>query len=359
MSETQTNLISAAVEYYFYDQRPRKMRKTESSSNTIIENEQCNCSSLTETGDEKVFMNLTLTTSTTDNSRHDDSVRKFKRIDRKASLEFTTSCSSDKESTKDGDHDNDNDNDNDDQHHQHNDDASTSKSSSDLTLKLTVPETKQQVPVIERTPPSTLEPGQCASDMSPDTYLHQLFMEIMSFQPRVRPTLEVSSVCCENSDRPFIPPITEEEQANYDSNVVSAVREGDIQAVQSIHSNGVSLSCCNRFGESLLHMACRRGYESIVLFLVEEADVSVRITDDCGRTPLHDALWHRDCQYAIMDLLVRTDPILLLTCDKRGHTPFAYARREHWANWRQFLWDRREHMRRAFNAAEVPLFCKK
>ena len=103
-------------------------------------------------------------------------------------------------------------------------------------------------------------------------------------------------------------------------------------------------------------MACRRGFESIVLYLIQTANVSVRITDDCGRTPLHDALWHKECQYVILDLLVRTDPVLLLTCDKRGHSPFAYARREHWANWRQFLWDRREHMKHALNIDELELF---
>lgn len=104
-------------------------------------------------------------------------------------------------------------------------------------------------------------------------------------------------------------------------------------------------------------MACRRGYDPIVQYLVNQADVSIRITDDCGRTPLHDALWHKECQYNIVDLLVRTDPLLMLTCDKRGHTPFAYSRREHWANWRQFLWDRREHMKSALNTSEVKLFC--
>ena len=202
----------------------------------------------------------------------------------------------------------------------------------------------------------SLDPTKCAPDMDPDSYFHKLMEAVMNFKPKVRPTLEISSLYCDDSNHPFIPPISEEEQASYCVDVVSAVRENDLKTIESFHSSGRSLSCCNRFGESLLHMACRRGFESMVLYLVERADVSVRITDDCGRTPLHDGLWNKDCKYAIMDLLVRTDPILLLTCDKRGHTPFAYARREHWANWRQFLWDRREHMKSAFIAEEVELF---
>lgn len=193
-------------------------------------------------------------------------------------------------------------------------------------------------------------------DMSPDIFIKKLFQIMMGFPPIVRPTLEICSLRSKQSDEPFIPPITEEEQADYCTAVVTAVRENDLQRVRSFHSDGRSLSCSNRFGESLLHMACRRGFESIVLFLIDEAHVSVRITDDCGRTPLHDALWNQECQYTILDLLVRTDPVLLLTCDKRGHTPFAYARREHWPHWRKFLWDRREHMQSAIDATEMELF---
>lgn len=205
-----------------------------------------------------------------------------------------------------------------------------------------------------------LDPKLCPKDESPDSYLHRLFDVIGSNGSiiTVRPTLEVSSLNPTNQSpsKPFIPPITEEEQSAYTTEIVTAVRENDLPTVQSYHAQGHSLSCCNRFGESLLHMACRRGFASMVTYLLESAHVSVRITDDCGRTPLHDALWNQECQYSIVDLLVRTDPILLLTCDKRGHTPFAYARREHWGNWRQFLWDRREHMKNAIKEEEMDLF---
>lgn len=214
-----------------------------------------------------------------------------------------------------------------------------------------------------------LDPHQNTNiDMSPDVYVQKLFKTIMGFQPIVRPTLDLSSPQTlhyessssldqqQQQSSLFIPPISEEDQENYSTDVVSAVRENDLPTLQSIHAKGRSLSCCNRFGESLLHMACRRGFDTIVLYLIQDASVSIRISDDCGRTPLHDGLWHKECQYAIMDLLVRTDPLLLLTCDKRGHTPFCYARKEHWGNWRQFLWDRREHMRSVMRVEEMELF---
>merc|ERR1712183_78962 len=53
--------------------------------------------------------------------------------------------------------------------------------------------------------------------------------------------------------------------------------------------------CANRFGESLLHLACRRGRTDMVRFLVVEMGSPPRdvleTMDDCHKTPLHDACW--------------------------------------------------------------------
>eukprot|EP00553_Chaetoceros_curvisetus_P003968 CAMPEP_0204620564 /NCGR_PEP_ID=MMETSP0717-20131115/6565_1 /ASSEMBLY_ACC=CAM_ASM_000666 /TAXON_ID=230516 /ORGANISM="Chaetoceros curvisetus" /LENGTH=344 /DNA_ID=CAMNT_0051634795 /DNA_START=159 /DNA_END=1193 /DNA_ORIENTATION=- len=212
----------------------------------------------------------------------------------------------------------------------------------------------------------TRENNKAVSQMSPDTYIEHLFQSILGFTPVRRRTLELSTKTVtliqevdgeeEHYEEVFISPITEEELANYGVDVVSATREDQLDVLRDLHENGRSLSCCNRYGESLMHMACRRGFTSIVNFLTAEAGVAIRITDDCGRTPLHDAFWHRECQYEIVDLLIRSDPCLLLLCDKHGHTPFAYSRREHWGLWKQFLWDRREHMQHAMDTNVMELF---
>ncbi len=209
----------------------------------------------------------------------------------------------------------------------------------------------------------TRENNKVVSEMSPDTYIEHLFQSILGFVPVRQPTLELSTKtisvvheCDGDGEEVFIAPITEEELANYGVDVVSATREDQLDVLRDLYESGRSLSCCNRYGESLMHMACRRGFTSIVNFLTAEAGVAIRITDDCGRTPLHDALWHRECQYGIVDLLIRSDPCLLLLCDKHGHTPFAYSRREHWGLWKQFLWDRREHMEHAMDANVMELF---
>lgn len=205
---------------------------------------------------------------------------------------------------------------------------------------------------------SQLDPrkNDACKGMSPDLYIQKLFGALLGFSPLSRPTLELSSLSYNESNIPFISPITEEDMANYDVDIVTATREEELDTLRSMYAQGRTLSCCNRYGESLLHMACRRGFTDIVRFLVQEANVHIRVTDDCGRTPMHDALWNRDCQFGIVDLLLNLDPSLFLLCDKHGHTPFMYARREHWDVWKQFLWDRREYIRNAMDSDVMNLF---
>lgn len=72
--------------------------------------------------------------------------------------------------------------------------------------------------------------------------------------------------------------------------------------------------------------------------MVEEAKVNVSVRDDFGRTVLHDATWTSSPNTAVMEILLRVvDPDMLLAEDVRGHTPFDYARKEHWTEWVEFL----------------------
>jgi hypothetical protein len=135
----------------------------------------------------------------------------------------------------------------------------------------------------------------------------------------------------------------EEEIASYDLDVVDAIRSRDIDKLREFHREGKSLNACNRFGESLLHMCCRRGDTELVEFLVEEIGVRINIKDDFGRTPLHDACWTPTPNFEIMDVILKaTDIHMLLAADIRGHTPFDYARKEHWGAWLMFFNERRE-----------------
>jgi hypothetical protein len=140
----------------------------------------------------------------------------------------------------------------------------------------------------------------------------------------------------------FVKP-TEKDLSSYDTAVVGAVRSSNLVALKSIHKEGKSLNACNQFGESLLHMACRRGNPEVVRFMVEEAKVNVNVRDDYGRTILHDATWTSRPNFDVMEILLKAiQPEMLLAEDVRGHTPFDYARKEHWADWVDFLLEHKE-----------------
>lgn len=96
------------------------------------------------------------------------------------------------------------------------------------------------------------------------------------------------------------------------------------------------MSACNKFGESILHIACKQSSLETVRFLIGHgADLS--ITDDYGRTPLHDACWRAQPDFNIVSLILSINANLLLQSDKWGFSPLMYTNRDHWSHWCSFL----------------------
>ena len=85
-----------------------------------------------------------------------------------------------------------------------------------------------------------------------------------------------------------------------------------------------------------MHMACRRGDGKLVRFLVELGG-SLAITDDYGRTPLHDACWTPEPNLDVVMYLLDTNLRLLHLIDTRGFSPLAYVRKEHYDVWTSFF----------------------
>jgi hypothetical protein len=143
------------------------------------------------------------------------------------------------------------------------------------------------------------------------------------------------------SPKSFLKP-DEEDIAAYDMEVVKAVRSCNVEKLKQMFAEGKNLNACNQFGESLLHMACRRGDLPIVSFMVREAKVRVDICDDFGRNPFHDTCWTSTPNLEVMDVLIEVaDPFMMLSEDVRGSSPFDYARKEHFAKWVQYIESRR------------------
>lgn len=135
---------------------------------------------------------------------------------------------------------------------------------------------------------------------------------------------------------------TKEMIEHYTIEILQAARSNDIEKLKSLNESGTCLQCCNRFGESLIHLASRRGFTTVMEFLVREAKVSLYVADDFGRTPLHDACWRPEPNFDLLKLLIEEAPDLLCMRDVRGYTPFDYARKSDWSKWIKFLTEHKD-----------------
>ena len=131
----------------------------------------------------------------------------------------------------------------------------------------------------------------------------------------------------------------------YVQEAVDAIRKNDVDTLKQLAAAGKNLQCGNRFGETLIHLACRRSHPDVVAVLVKEAGVSIKVRDDMGRTPMHDACWRPTIDLELLDLLIGSCPELLMLSDKRGHTPLDYARREHWEVLIPYLMEKKDVFR--------------
>jgi Ankyrin repeats (3 copies) len=179
---------------------------------------------------------------------------------------------------------------------------------------------------------------------SPEVYLQKL-VKVMCHGRE----LEVKKA---RSLEGFFARVTEAQMEAYTIAVVSVVRNNDLAGLKELHSKGQVLNCFNRFGESLLHMACRRGFDDMVEFLLGQPEMDIRICDDNGRTVLHDACWNPSPQLKICQRILERDPTLFFIADNRGCSAFQYARPEHWDIWRKFLLDNKESLT-ALNQPDV------
>jgi len=153
---------------------------------------------------------------------------------------------------------------------------------------------------------------------------------------------ECSPISSDEIPDGFFEEITEENIKSYTIEILAAVRSQDISELERMFADGHCMQCCNKFGESILHLACRRGFVDVVKFLVEKAGISINIRDDYGRTPLHDACWVSCPSFDLVEILVRKSPDLLLIGDKRGFTPLQYAKKDSYSKWCQFFTEKKD-----------------
>jgi hypothetical protein len=138
---------------------------------------------------------------------------------------------------------------------------------------------------------------------------------------------------------------------SYGVSLTKAIRSSDEIQARSLLAAGLHPNACNKFGESIVHAACRRGDFAMLRALLE-ARSSVQVTDDFGRTPLHDACWTSTPSFDTIRLLLDQDPWLPCIVDCRGSAPLGYVRKAHWALWIGFLGGIADHYWPDLNEAQ-------
>jgi hypothetical protein len=123
----------------------------------------------------------------------------------------------------------------------------------------------------------------------------------------------------------------------YTAELTKAIRENDVATIRRLKEKGQNLQCSNKFGESVVHTAARRGSYDVLRYFVHEAMISIRVCCDSGRNPLHDSCWTGQPQFDCVRLLLQESPAFLLSMDKRGFTPLEYVPRDAYPLWTRFL----------------------
>ena len=140
------------------------------------------------------------------------------------------------------------------------------------------------------------------------------------------------------------------QQASYDVYLISLVRGGsmwDLKQFEKIVHAGISPNPCNAYGESLVHTICRRGRVDFLKILLD-AGCELQVSDDYGRTPLHDACWSgapTPC-FEIIDMILQegargktpSEHVRMFhMTDARGAVPLSYVSKHHWQDWIVYL----------------------
>ena len=163
----------------------------------------------------------------------------------------------------------------------------------------------------------------------PDAFLFKL-LEKRGYDSRIIPAQKVRA-------KP-----TKKQLDDYTCHFLDAVRLSDTETIKELHKNGTTMNACNKFGESILHHACRRAdFRTVELLLDLGGDINV--VDDYGRTPIHDACWRSDSRFDIVTILLTRELDLLRRADIRGACPLSYIPENKWRHWCAYFFHQKDN----------------
>jgi Ankyrin repeats (3 copies) len=135
------------------------------------------------------------------------------------------------------------------------------------------------------------------------------------------------------------------QKASYQGFLINVAKSGDVDGLADLLTSGLSPNPSNLYGESLCHLVCRLGKHHVLQTMLQSG-TSLEICDDYGRTPLHDACWAGNPAFEVVDLIMTAGREethhLFNMVDNRGSTPLSYIRKEHWAQWMEFLQSKKD-----------------
>ena len=180
-------------------------------------------------------------------------------------------------------------------------------------------------------------------------YLSLLRTHHQMSQDQVKPIRSMDVAARSSPSSSFFIQLSERNIQAYTLEKMDATRTDNVSKLQECHEapRNEIIHCCNRYGESIIHTACRRNAIKCLQYLVStyfDDDTNnhrkrsiLQVTDDYGRNPLHDAFWTAEPNYDIVKYVISNCPDLLLLQDVRGFCPLHYVRKEYWTSWKAFL----------------------
>jgi len=134
------------------------------------------------------------------------------------------------------------------------------------------------------------------------------------------------------------------QKASFRSHLIALVHSGNAGALRAHLACGLSPNPANSFGESLVHKVCRVGRSRLLQVLLdnshsqggvyEDGDL-VRVADENGRTPLHEACAANSLE--CFELLCEQDLRMLYMADRHNCLPLQFVPKSAWPEWIQFL----------------------
>lgn len=131
------------------------------------------------------------------------------------------------------------------------------------------------------------------------------------------------------------------EESDIDIDLLKAVRAGDLDKLRSLMNDkekNYDMCARNKFGENLVHMACRWGRSLNVLkFLIEDAKVRINVRDRFGRTPLSHACMSPSPNFDNIAYIFKNAPKLTVFEDDKSMIPFELIPQKCFSRWTRFL----------------------